>query len=444
MLLPNKKDNQRSLFFSLEDSLDQHHPLYILSNKVDWAMFEKAFSPLYCLDNGAPAKPIQLMVGLLILKHLRNLSDESLVEQWSENTYYQYYCGMQEFVPQNPCASSELVHFRGRIGQEGVELILKESIRINGADSEEGDITGDTTVQDKNITYPTDNKLHRKIIKRCHKIAREEGAVLGQSYTHTLKKLAVEQRFSHHPKNKKKARAANRKVKTIADRLVRELERNLPDGHPYQADLNLFKQVLSQSIKSKNKIYSLHEPSVHCISKGKEHKKYAFGNKVSILYTQTTGVIVGALSFGNPYDGHTIEPALEQYRRLLDKSPRTFTADRGYKGKTKINDTLIQIPKPFNKKKLNTYQQLKRRKQHRRRAAIEPIIGHLKVDHRLSRNFYKGIFGDKINVMLAAAAFNFKRMINKYKEEHKKKLARILEFIQARVYLVLFLNLKAF
>jgi IS5 family transposase len=160
---------QRSLFFSLSDTLNQRHPLYILASQVDWHLVDREFSPLYCPDNGAPSKPIRLMVGLLILKHLRDLSDESVVEQWSENNYYQYFCDNQEFTPIEPCASSEPVHFRKRIGVQGIELILKESIRINGRDAEEDHISADTTVQEKNITYPTDNKLQRKIIKNVRK-----------------------------------------------------------------------------------------------------------------------------------------------------------------------------------------------------------------------------------------------------------------------------------
>jgi IS5 family transposase len=329
-------------------------------------MFEREFSPLYCHDNGCPAKPIRLMVGLLILKHVRNIS-------------------------------------------------------------------ADTTVQEKNITYPTDNKLQRKIIKKCQKIAEQEGIILRQSYTRTLKKLAVEQRFSRHPKNKNRAVKANRKVKTIAGRLVREIERKLPKNHNYSQLLIIFKQILEQTKNSKNKIYSIHEPQVQCISKGKDHKKYEFGNKVSILYTQNTGVIVGALSFENQYDGHTLDAALEQYNRLLDKPPASATADRGYRGKSKIGDTLIQIPKPFSQK-LTQYQQQKQKKSFRRRAAIEPIIGHAKSDHRLARNFYKGEFGDAINVMLAAAGFNFKRMINIY----KKNLANIFVQIKTRLFFIFY------
>lgn len=167
MLAKPKIENQSSFFFSLEDTLNQKHPLYILSNTVDWTLFEEAFSPLYCLDNGRPAKPIRLMVGLLMLKHIRNLSDESVAEQWAENNYYQYFCGNLEFAASVPCEASELVYFRKRIGEQGIELILKESIRINGEDGQDDQVSVDTTVQEKNITFPTDAKWHKKIIHKC-------------------------------------------------------------------------------------------------------------------------------------------------------------------------------------------------------------------------------------------------------------------------------------
>ncbi len=407
MLKKPIKTNQQSLFFSLKDTLNQIHPLYILANMINWKQFEEAFSPLYCKDNGRPALPIRLMVGLLILKHLRNLSDESVVEQYSENVYYQYFCGENEFIATKPCEPSELVHFRNRIGEEGIELILKESIRINGDDRFDPDVSVDTTVQEKNITYPTDNKLYRKIINKCKGISKKEGLPVRQTYTRTLKKLSLLQRFRNHPKNKNKARKADRKVKTIAGRLVRELERNLGVDSIYQSSIELFKRVLNQKKKDKQKVYSLHEPSVQCISKGKEHKKYEFGNKVSIVITQKTGVIVGAKSFRNEYDGHTLEPALEQAENLLERSSiKTATVDRGYKGISKIKEILIQIPKPFNSKTQTKSKQEKLKKQFKRRAAIEPVIGHLKGEHRLGCNFYKGEVGDAINVMLSAAAFN--------------------------------------
>jgi IS5 family transposase len=413
-MIPSKKNqNQGSLFFSLSDALHQKHPLSILANQINWLQFEKAFEPLYCQDNGRPAKPIRLMVGLLILKHIRNLSDESVVEQWGENAYYQYFCGENAFVAGTPCEASELVHFRHRIGESGIELILQESIRINGKDGEDSHVSIDTTVQEKNITYPTDGKLHKKIIEKCQQIARQEQLPVRQTYTQTLKKLSKDQRFRNHPKNQVKARKADKKIKTIAARLTRELERNLPPTSSYQSELELFKRVLTQKRTDKDKIYSLHEPATCCISKGKEHKKYEFGNKASLVKT-TTGVLVGAMGFRNPFDGHTLTPVLEQVEKLVGKSPKIATVDRGYRGKKQINQTQIRIPTSPNKKH-STYQKNKLRETHRKRAAIEPVIGHLKQDHRLNRNFYKGIVGDNINIMLAAAAFNFKRMINKWK-----------------------------
>lgn len=426
---PNPKiTNQNSLFFNFEDTLNQNHPLFILANKIHWHVFEDAFLPLYSPNKGRPAKPIRLMVGLLMLKHIRNISDESVVEQWSENNYYQYFCGETSFIAGAPCEASELVHFRHRIGQAGIELIFKESIRINGDDANDDNVNIDTTVQEKNITFPTDAKLHKKIIKKCQSIAKEEQLPVRQTYTRTLKKLAVDQRFRNHPKNKAKARKADKKVKIIAGRLVRELERNLPPNSKYQTDLDLYKQVLAQKRNSKNKIYALHEPEVCCISKGKEHKKYEFGNKASFAKTDT-GVIVGALGFRNEYDGHTLEPTLKQVERLTEKVPKRAKVDRGYRGKKQIVETEILIPSP-PKKNLSYYQRKKLSEAHKKRAAIEPIIGHIKADHRLNRNFYKGVVGDNINIMLAASGFNFKRMINKWKSSFWLFLQSIQTFLK--------------
>ena len=414
MINKTKTTGQKGLFFDLTDTLNPKHPLYILGHRVDWHRFDSEFEKLYSPDNGRPAKPIRLMTGLLILKHLRNISDESVVEQWSENVYYQYFCGMNEFTTAAPCAASELVHFRNRIGEKGMELIFQESIRINGSDSDDPHVNVDTTVQEKNITFPTDSKLHKKIIKKCLTIANVENLKLRQTYTSTVKKLNLDMRFGNHPKNRKRAKKARNKIKIIAGRLTRELGRLLPAQSKHRDALVIFEKVLEQQRKSSGKIYSLNEPDVCCISKGKEHKLYEFGNKVSIVLTQNTGVIVGAMSFRNPYDGHTLEPALKQATRLRASAIKTATVDRGYRGKSQIEDIQINIPKPFAKN-LSEYKKKKLKKAHSKRAAIEPTIGHLKADHRLGRNFYKGIKGDAINVLLAAAAYNFKKAMNKLK-----------------------------
>jgi IS5 family transposase len=415
MYTPPTHEPQQSFFFNLEASLDSRHPLFILANTIHWDVFEEAFKKFYHPTHGRPCKPIRLMTGLLILKNLRNLSDESVVEQWAENNYYQYFCGNTVFTPENPCDDSELANFRSRIGPQGVELILKESIRINGKDAQERDVVVDTTVQEKNITFPTDAKLHRKIIKKCWKIAEHESVDVRQSYTRELKRLALSQRFRSHPRNKGKAKKADRRVKTIAGRLVRELQRRLPADSRWHGDLAFYTRVLAQHKDSSPKIYSLHEREVQCIAKGKDRVKYEFGNKVSITYTKTTGVVTGALSFRNPYDGHTLAPVLDQHERLTGLRARSATCDRGYKGQREVGGTQIQIPDTPNVKARTAYQKRKLRRDFRRRAAIEPIIGHLKTDHRLGRNFLWGVRGDAVNVLMACAAFNFKRMMNKWK-----------------------------
>lgn len=99
------------LFTGLADQLDQKHSLYLLANRVDRPFFEDAFKKYYSKKMGAPAKPIRLMISLLILKSLRNLSDENLIEQWTENIYFQYVGGEQYFQPSTPCVPSVLIPF---------------------------------------------------------------------------------------------------------------------------------------------------------------------------------------------------------------------------------------------------------------------------------------------------------------------------------------------
>ncbi len=408
----NRPPSSRSLFSSLADQLNQKHPLYQLSHKIDWKRFEDAFTPLYSPDMGRKAKPIRLMCGLLILKHVRNLSDESVVEQWSENAYYQYFCGMEEFTPCFPCNASELVHFRKRIGESGMEVILAESIRVNqDEDDKDHHETAfiDSTVQEKNVTFPTDAKLHKKIVRKVLSIVKSLDLPLRQSYTFVLKKIFRDQRFRNHPKNRSKALKADKKLRTIAGRLVRELKRNLRYNHDYDDLLELYERVLSQRRNSGNKVYSLHEPEVQCISKGKEHKKYEFGNKVSIIRSKY-GLILGAKSFRNEYDGHTLETSLDQVESITGRKIRNLAGDRGYRGKKDIGGTRILIP-DVPKGEDSYYTRRKKHKLFCKRAGIEATIGHLKSDHRLGRNFYKGTFGDAVNVLLAAAAYNFKRVM---------------------------------
>ncbi|MBU2914434.1 IS5 family transposase, partial [Reichenbachiella agariperforans] len=360
-----------------------------------------------------PAHPIRLMVSLLILKSMYNLSDEVLVEQqWEMNPYFQYFGGFEVMQWGQPCAATDLVHFRKRIGTAGIEKIFKHSIDLHGKDAHDKHVSIDTTVQEKNITYPTDAKIHKKITDKCVSMAKKEGVKLRRSYVRTTKQLVRDTYNGAHPKRRKKANAAKRKLKTIAGRLVRELDRKLPDQQTKET-LALFKRVLSQERNSKNKIYSLHEPGVYCIAKGKAHKKYEYGCKGSVVLTQNTGIIVGAMTFEeNIYDGHTLETVLNQTQILTGNYPKTATVDRGYKGTSKVKSTTIIRPsKPL--KRDNTYQKQKKRKHCRRRAAIEPIIGHIKKDHRAVINYLKGKTGDKINFIMSASGFNYKKLMKK-------------------------------
>lgn len=417
MLSASKKPTaQLGMFTGLADQLNQSHPLYLLAHKINWGVFEDAFKVHYSEKMGKPAKPIRLMVALLILKYVRNLSDENLVEQWSENLYYQYFSGEHQFKAGIPCVATELVAFRKRIGEGGMELILKESIRVNEPpdDGNPTVVSVDTTVQEKNITYPTDDKLYRKIITKCWKIADGEGIDLRQSYTLTVKKLSHQQRFNRTKRGAKAARKASKKIKIIAGRLVRELARKLPLDAlgTHLPALKLYQRVLSQKRSDTGKIYSLHEPDVKCYTKGKEHKKYEFGSKASFLVCQRTGIIMGALNFTETlHDSRTLPEVLEQYERLMDKEVAEVFADRGYRGKTQYKSTRIHLPKPD--KSITKA----RRRKHSRRAAIEPVIGHLKSDYRLCRNYLKGILGDMMNAILAAAAMNFKRAMNLWRTE---------------------------
>jgi transposase, IS5 family len=429
MIGKQKHSNQVGMFNSLRDQLDQKHPLYLLSHRVNWQLFEDTFGKLYNEKMGAPSKPIRLMVSLLILKQVRNLSDENLVEQWSENVYYQYFGGEQFYRPSAPCSSTELVAFRKRIGEAGATLILQESITLNRTDGDDDfgkTISVDTTVQEKNITYPTDDKLYKKIIAKCIAIAQIEDISLHQTYAKELKKLSIRQRFKKRINGYKIARKANKRVKTIAGRILRDVERKLtPDRLlTHNGDIELYKKILNQQRKDTHKIYSLHEPKVKCYAKGKEHKKFEFGSKASVAICQHTGIVVGAVNFTETlHDSKTIPIVLEQIKQLTQITPEEAFADRGYVGKTMHEQTKIFTPKT-NPKISQT-----QRKKHRKRAAIEPIIAHLKFDHRMNRNFLKGIVGDSLNVLLAAAAFNFKRVINLWKKEANYSWQPIYNFL---------------
>lgn len=421
-MLGKNPQKQSELFRPmLADFIDTKHELVLLSEKIDWNYFDKEFSTLYS-KVGNPSHPIRFMVGCLLLKHLYNLGDETLEKAWIMNPYMQYFCGSVFFEHNFPCDPSNFVHFRKRIGENGIEKIFTYSVRMHDSKMNTSNfVLSDTTVQENNTTFPTDAKLCKKVIDYCNKIAENEGIKQRQRYTKVSKQLVRNTYNSKHPKRAKTARKSGRALKTIALRLIRELERNFTEEQQktYKQALTIYTKVVTQKRTDTDKIYSIHKPFTRCVAKGKPHKQYEFGNKVGLITTANRGkkVIKAIKAFlQTPYDGHTIEPLLEQMEMGGQKLPKELVYDRGGKGKSEIKGVKISIPS--NPKKTDTaYQKQTKRKKFRTRAAIEPIIGHLKTDFRLAQNYFHGESGPQINALLAATAWNMKKMMEILKQK---------------------------
>lgn len=229
MVGKKEKPPQLNMFqIPLKQFISESHELVQLSRKIDWEDLENDLSVYYCEDNGRPCIPIRLIVGVIMLRRIFNLSDESVFDRWVENPYWQYFFGEIYFQHDFPFDRTDLIKFRRRIGEKGAEQILKASVNLVGKKEIQGkEVLIDTTVQEKNITFPTDTKLQKRIIEKCLKIAREESIALRQVYKWELKQLMIDQRFWNHPRRKKKALTARRKIKVIAGKILRDLERKM-------------------------------------------------------------------------------------------------------------------------------------------------------------------------------------------------------------------------
>jgi IS5 family transposase len=420
MLKKLPKQPQLEMFKTvLVSFINPEHELCQLAKKIDWANLEEAFAPLYGAV-GRPSIPIRTIVGLLLLKQMYNLGDETVVERYLENPYWQHFCGEIYFQYRLPFDPSDFVHFRHRIGKDGMEKIFKQSIDLFGEDvirKEVKEVRVDTTVQEKNITYPTDRKLYEKTIQHCKRIASAEGIKLKRTYTREIKKLKYQLRFARKPKNFKKLMKTQRRLHRIAVKIYSDLVTQMnPIPKKDFEKFNTMYRVLTQKREDSNKIYSIHEPDVLCIAKGKEHKPYEFGNKSSFAYTRKSGIIVGAMAIdGNVFDGHTLKPQLEQVKEFTDGKIRKAIVDRGYKGQDRIG--LTEVVMPNARKKESYYLKKQREARCRSRAGIEGLISHLKLDHRMLRNYLKGTTGDQINTLLAASAYNMMKWMRMKREE---------------------------
>jgi transposase, IS5 family len=423
---------EQELFRSeLVNLVDQRHALVRLAGVIDWNAAAERFGVLYAEGKGRPGVAIRLMVGLHYLKHAFNLSDEAVVERWVENPYWQFFCGEQYFQHTPPIDPSQMTRFRARIGEAGCEFMLSLTIRAGVvtktvAAASLAVINVDTTVQDKAVAHPTDARLYFKARAALVRLAKKSDLPIKQSFERLGKRALMMNGRYAHARQMKRARREQKRLHTQLGRVMRDIERKLHateqsnpiEGHRLQtkfarlldisARIHTQKRVRSEGEAAK--IYSVHAPEVSCVAKGKAHKKYEFGVKVSVASTNKESFVVGMQSLpGNPFDGHTLKAAIEQVKSLSGILPKEAYVDRGYKGhgiehgafgglKVWIAGTKRGLTRAINKK-------LKGRN------AIEPVIGHMKSDGRLSRNFLKGELGDAMNAMLCGAGHNLRKIL---------------------------------
>ena len=394
--------------------LNLDHELCQLANAINWNRFNTALTDCYSEDMGRPGIAIRLMVGLHYLKHAFNESDESLVARWIENPYWQYFCGFGYLQHECPIHPTSMVKWRQRIGAQRLELLLTETIAIalehqQVTSQQLRKITVDTTVQEKAIAFPTDARLYTKMLLRLVNLAKRRDVILRQTYIRKAPQMLRRQGRYGHARQFKRARSCTRQLKTLLGRVVRDLRRK---AEVIDEELEMFlhraDQLLIQQRDSKNKLYSIDAPEVECISKGKAHKRYEFGCKVSVVTTNMGDWVVGVDALhGNPYDGHTLADAVSQAERVTGRQVKDVFVDQGYKGHNYAGEAEVHITGRRGRQQATAT--LRKRK--KRRAAIEPKIGHMKSDHRMDRNFLKGVSGDRINALLAGIGANIRKLL---------------------------------
>ena len=412
-----RDDRQKDLLRpALDEIIDLGHPLVRLAEKIDWGFLDGRFGAVCQPGPGQPGLPTRLVAGLFILKHMHNLSDEVLCARWVENPYYQYFCGEESFCHKLPFDRSSLTRWRQRLGEAQLVALLQESLSvahktgaIESRDLER--VVVDTTVQPKAIAHPTDARLMHRAIVKLVALARRHDVPLRQSYLRVAKRAAIMVGRYSHAHQFKRARRALKFLRTRLGRLIRDIGRQI-DGRPeLQARfghlLDLAVKVRFQDQRQRGpKVYSLHAPEVECIGKGKAHAPYEFGCKVSVATSATAPkggqfVLHAKALHGNPYDGHTLGPMIRDIEALTGVETRRIHVDKGYRGHSHPHKFRVWISGQVRRVTAAIRREMKRR------AAVEPVIGHVKAEHRMHRNYLKGRDGDRINAVLAAAGYNF-------------------------------------
>ena len=397
----------------LASLVDTGHRLVRLGGRINWAAFEEQLGKTFDARAGAPGLNTRLLVALHYLKYQYNLSDEAVVERWVENPYWQHFSGRQFFEHEMPLDPSSMTRWRKRLGEAGAEAMLKATIETGVAmkaisPAQVRHVNVDTTVQTKAIRHPTDSRLYDRARERLVARARQAGLSIKQSYQRVGKHLVMKASRYAHARQMNRAKACTRKLRTNLGRVIREVERQAVPASVARV-LCLCKRIHAQKRNDEAKVYSVHEPEVMCIAKGKAGRKYEFGQKVSVAVTSKGGWMLGAMCItGNPYDGHTLQRQMEQVDRLCIKKPvsQTVHVDMGYRGHNYRGDKTVIVDQ---RRRAGTPKRVWRWM--KRRAAVEPTIGHLKSDHRLERNQLRGTLGDSINALLSAAAMNFGKLL---------------------------------
>jgi transposase, IS5 family len=418
-----RETGQTDLFRArLDQIVDPNHPLVKLARAIDWRFLEARFGAVYDDDPGRPPLPTRLMAGLALLKHLHDLSDEGLGERWLENPYFQLFCGEEFFQHKLPFDRSSLTRWRQRMGEERLIALIQESLAVatrSGAakPADFRQVIIDTTVQEKAITFPTDAKLMHRARERLVRLAKNHGLVLRQSYVRVGKLALIKHQRYAHAKQFRRASKALRRVRTMLGRVIRDVTRKIavqPElAEAFARPLSLAQRVKDQRQRERGrKIYSLHAPEVECIGKGKAHRPYEFGVKVSVatpLYRCRGGQFVAHVKAlpGNPYDGHTLATILPDLEQTIGAELERVVTDAGYKGHHAPKEKRFRVYVAGQKRGLTAA--IKRA--FRRRSAVEPVIGHLKNEHRMGRNRLAHSAGDAINAVLAAVGYNFRLLL---------------------------------